>query len=67
MKNLGAWKRTLEAVFFNGIQEMEERISGIEDKIEEMDTLVKENVKSKKSRHKTSTKSGTLWKYKIYE
>jgi hypothetical protein len=39
---------------------MEERISGIEDKTEEMDTLVKENVKSKKSRHKTSTKSGTL-------
>lgn len=32
----------------NRIQKMKERISGIENTIEEMDTLVKENAKSKK-------------------
>ena len=44
MKNLG----TSEASLTNGMQEMEERISGIEDMIEEMDIFVKKNhVKSK--------------------
>ena len=43
MENLGKHRQNT-----NIIQEMEERISGIEDMIEEMDTLVKENVKSRK-------------------
>ena len=39
---------------------MEERISSVEDIIEDIDTLIKENVKSKKVfRHKTYRKSGT--------
>lgn len=42
------------------IQEMEDRVSGIEDKIEEMETLVKENVKYKNSRHKTFRKCETV-------
>jgi hypothetical protein len=32
----------------NKIQEIEERILGVEDTIKEIDTLVKENIKSKK-------------------
>ena len=40
---------------------MEKRISGIEDKIEDMATSVKENVKYKKpNQHKTSMESGKL-------
>lgn len=39
---------------------MSERISRIEDNFEENDTMVKENGKSKNSRHKISTKSETL-------
>ena len=35
----------MEASFTNKIQEMEERISGIEEVIEKIDKLVKENVK----------------------
>lgn len=48
MKILGIQTRTMEASFSNKIQAMEKRISGIEDMIEEMDILAKENVKSKK-------------------
>lgn len=33
----------------NSIQEVEERTSGIEDKIEEIDTLVKDNIASEKT------------------
>jgi hypothetical protein len=47
MKNLGMRKRLTEANFINRIQ-MEERISGFEGMIEEMETSAKENVKSKK-------------------
>ena len=36
-----------DASIINRIQEIEERISGIEGIIEEIDTLVKENAKSK--------------------
>jgi hypothetical protein len=39
------WKLTS---ITNRVQEMEERISGVEDTIETIYTLVKENVKSKK-------------------
>jgi hypothetical protein len=37
---------------------MGERISGIVDKIEEMNTLVKKMLSLKKSRYETSRKSG---------
>lgn len=47
--------------------EMEERNAGIEAKIKEMDTLVKENLDLKISRHKTSRKSGTLLKDQTYK
>ena len=39
---------------------MEERISGIEDKIDGTDTSLMENVKSKNAWQKTSRKSG-IW------
>ena len=48
MENLGKRTGTAEVSITNRIQEMEERISGIEDTIEEIDTSVKENIKSKK-------------------
>jgi chromosome segregation ATPase len=40
--------RTIDASITNRIQEMEERISGAEDSIENMDTTIKENAKFKK-------------------
>ena len=39
---------TTEASITNRIQEMEERISGVEDTVEEIDLSVKENIKSNK-------------------
>lgn len=50
MKNSGSQTGTSEASLMNRIQEMDESISGTEDKIEETDTLVKKkNVKYKSS------------------
>jgi hypothetical protein len=43
---------------------MEERISGSENKIEEMDTLVKENINLRTSYQKTSRKCGKYEKTK---
>ena len=48
MENIGERTKTTKTSIINIIQEMEERISGIEDTIEEVDTSVKENVKYKK-------------------
>ena len=48
MENLGKRAGVTDASITNRIQEMEERISGIEDTIENIDTAVKENTKSKK-------------------
>jgi uncharacterized coiled-coil protein SlyX len=48
MKNLGNRTGTTDASITNRIQDMEERISGVEDTIEEIGASVKENVKSKK-------------------
>lgn len=48
-KNLGKKTGTTEVSITNRLQEMEERISGVEDTMEEIDVSVKENVKSKKS------------------
>jgi hypothetical protein len=43
----------------NRIQEMEERISGAEDSIENMGTTIKENAKCKKNLTQTSRKYRT--------
>lgn len=40
-ENFGIWTGTTETSFINRIQQMEERISGTEDTIEEMDSPVK--------------------------
>lgn len=44
IKNLGILTVTTETRFTNRIQEMGDRISGIEDRIEEMDTSVKDKL-----------------------
>lgn len=59
INNLGSPTGTSEARLTNWTQDMEERTSVIKDKKEEMDTSVKENVKSKNIKHKISRKSGT--------
>ena len=48
MEKLGKWTETTNANITNRIKEMEERISGVEDTRDEIDSLVKENVKSNK-------------------
>ena len=48
MKNLGKRTGTTDINITNRIQEMEERISGAEVTIEDIDTTVKENTKCKK-------------------
>jgi uncharacterized coiled-coil protein SlyX len=47
IETLGKKSGTIDASISNRIQEMEERISGAEDTIENIDTIIKENVKSK--------------------
>ena len=47
MKNIRMQTGTTEASFANRIQEMEKSILGTGDTIEEIDTSVKENVKTK--------------------
>ena len=46
---LGKKSGTIDASMTNRIQKMEERISGAEDSIENMDTTIKENAKCKRS------------------
>lgn len=48
MENLRKRTVTTGASITNRIQKMKERTSGVEDTTEEIDTSVKENVKSKK-------------------
>jgi hypothetical protein len=50
MENLGKWSY---ASTNNRIQGIEDRISGIEDPLEEIDTIVKENSKQKKTPNPT--------------
>ena len=45
MENLEMRTVTTDANIINILQEREERISGIEDIIEQIDTMVKENAK----------------------
>ena len=52
IETLGKKSETIDTSISNRIQEMEERISGAEDSIENMDTTIKENPKSKKSKSK---------------
>jgi predicted nucleic acid-binding Zn-ribbon protein len=46
LENLGKRSGVIDASITNRIQETEERISGAEDTIENIDTTVKENAKS---------------------
>ena len=48
LENLGKKSGLIDASITNRIQEIEERISGEGDTIENIDTTVKENAKSKK-------------------
>jgi hypothetical protein len=48
MENLGKRTGTTDASITNRIQKMKESVSGVEDMTEEIDTLVKESVKSKR-------------------
>ena len=48
IENLGKRSGVIDANITNRIQEIEERISGAEDNIENIDTTVKENAKCKK-------------------
>ena len=48
MENLGKRMETAEVSITNKMQDMEERISGVDDNIEEIDSSVKENTKSNK-------------------
>jgi chromosome segregation ATPase len=48
IENLGKRSDDINASITNQIQDIEERISGVEDSIENIDTTVKENVKCKK-------------------
>ena len=58
MEHLGKRTGTTGASIINRIQELEERMSCIEDTIEGIDTAVKENVKSEKFLTQTYRKSG---------
>jgi uncharacterized coiled-coil protein SlyX len=48
MENLEKRSGITDVSITNRIQEMEERISGVEDMVEEIDKTVKENLKHKK-------------------
>jgi SMC interacting uncharacterized protein involved in chromosome segregation len=47
-ENLGKRSRVLDACITNRIQEIEERISGVEDTLKSIDITVKENARCKK-------------------
>lgn len=55
-KYFETWTGTSEASLTNKMQNMGERTSGIEGKIQDIDTLVKENAKSKQKKRKTKAK-----------
>ena len=56
MENLGKRIATTDISNFNRIKQMEDKISGVEDTIEEIDTSVKENVKARKFLTQTTQK-----------
>ena len=49
LENIGKRSGVIDASITNRIQEIEERISGTEDTIENIDTTVKENIKKQKA------------------
>jgi hypothetical protein len=51
IENLGKRSGIIDASITNRIQETEERISGAEDTIEDIDTIVKEKEKCKNPKH----------------
>jgi chromosome segregation ATPase len=51
IENLEKRSRITDVSITNRIQEIEERISGVEDTVEEIDTAVKENSKHKKKKN----------------
>ena len=55
MVNLGKRSGATDASIINRIQEIEERISGTEDTIENIDIKVKENAKCKKKKKNKKT------------
>ena len=59
IETLGKESGTIDASISNRIQEMEVRISGAEDSLENIATTIKENGKCKKTPTKTSRKSRT--------
>ena len=59
MEKPGKRTGTTDINITNRIHEMEERISDIEDIIDEINALVKEKAKSKSSWHKVSWQFGT--------
>ena len=58
-KNRGARSRVIDARIANRIQGIEERISSVEDVVEEIGTTVKENSKHKTFENKVSRKFRT--------
>jgi hypothetical protein len=63
MENLVKQTGTIDVSITNRMQEMEERISDIEDTIEETDSQTWKMFNPSNFSHKTSRKSGTLGKY----
>jgi hypothetical protein len=59
IENLGKKSGDTDASITNRVQEIEDRIWNAEDSIENIDTTIKENVKCKKCKPKTSKKSRT--------
>jgi hypothetical protein len=59
MENLGKRSVATDASITNRIQEIEERMSGIENAIDNIDTKVKDNIKHKKPLAQNIRKFGT--------
>jgi predicted nucleic acid-binding Zn-ribbon protein len=55
LENLGKTSGTIDASITNRMQEIEDRISGAKDTIENIDITVKENAKSSKASRKSRT------------
>jgi prefoldin subunit 5 len=66
IETLGKKSGTIDASISNKIEEMEERISGVEDSIKNIGTTIKENTKCKKTLLKTSRKSRTQGEDQTY-
>lgn len=48
MEKLGKWTKKTDAKINNRMEEIEDRLSGIEDMTEEIDSPVRENIKARK-------------------